>query len=326
MCLKGIKEGFVTIIADPIKKFFTCNIVPVTLFIGLVVIASGAFFNDKIDATLSKGIGEAIVKIGSAIFGAGFFAAIAKSSQFVSIFKKHISEVFFNPENFMEQKDLIDRWSTITNAILKNALPYTHNKVSGKMKEQFLNSEIDYHFKDYEIKYDIELIENGKNVKILAYSRTNILISPNKKNPILKQDICTTCDGGSVTLLKVVINNEPIRIDDFVHGDNSSKTLNLPLANYRQKNSGGDQLVKFERYVEMVQVLRDEPDITSTISKYIEGAIVDVKVKSDTHKIVLREHGILNVKKIEDEYRWILAGNNELLLPGQGYTILILPK
>ena len=324
------KKFLNTAIIEPAKN----NLSSVLFWSGLFMVFIGAIFGNNIDewALIPKGTGEAILKGGSAILGAGVFAVIMKSAQFTTLFQKHIYDVFYHPETVKEGVPLIEKWRLITSSLLKEVLPSTHLEASNKIEQQFFNTELEYHFEELNNSYEITVNQETNIITVKSYSKSTIILSPHSENPILKQGVETE---GVFELLALRMNNKDV-IKDGVYeqdDDNQNKTwLSIPLKDHAITRSNGVKAVRFEKIITWTQLLANDPYIKGNISRYIKGATIRYKVTNE-FKVHFEKFGLGNLPKehyLNDDgegyERWILVTPDNLLLPGQGYILVIVPR
>lgn len=318
---------FQKLIVEPFKA----NLAIVLFWLGMLLVFVGAIFGTQIDSFefIPKGTGEALLKGGSAILGAGVFAVIMKSSQFTQLFQKHIYDVFYNPSSVKEGVPLIVKWRAITSALLKNVLPTAHNKAVDLIEQLFFNSEIEYHFEDHKITYEITINTITNIATVKQHTESTIVLSPNAADPLLDQSIETV---GGFELVTLCLNNQDCNKPELFTKDSANSNLHrltLPLRAYAVNSSvGDDQVIKLERVISFTQDLKTDPCISAEISRYIKGATVKAKVTTG-YKLCFRKFGL---GKLPDNYyvaddgmgfeRWQLAAPNCLLLPGQGFIII----
>lgn len=331
-----------------IIKPLRSHLVLMLSFFGLFAIFFGAVAGSWFDTLpyIPQGSGEAILKIGSAVLGAGIFAATVKSSQFVEIFQNHLHDVIYKPIETFGLQDLKQKWISITKKILEKTLPNSHSDVSNRIMKQFLTSELHYHFSDFKAKYDITVEPQSNNAIIIHTINTKIVISPNQENPCFKQELLV--EDGNCELLSLIINREPISVDqakkDFLSNpDNNKRQLafNMPLNQYIKQNAqNSNKIVELERTYKITQNLSSEPFLMVTIKRFVSGyfevkAKIEVKEKIGSgYKFSFTKIGLedavkkplIHHKDAEGFYRWTLSEANDVLLPGQGFILMILPN
>lgn len=327
--LEKQKEIFLTIVVKPIKNNITC----VFFFSGFFLILLGSIFNNQIDALpyVPSGFGVVILKSGSAILGAGVFAAIMKSSQFTELFQKHIYDVFYNPEHVGEGRILIEKWRTITNSILQGVLPKTHLDATEKLRVKFFTEELSYHFEQFCASYSMSVDKNTNILTVTAVTRFAAVISPHVNDPVLEQNIE---NDGDFKLLALRVNDTDIKDKNtYVSNEPNSKKkeLKVPLKDYAFLRDDDVKVVRVERVVKYTQDLTRDPYVKAEISRYMKGATIRAKV-NEGYKIFFEKFGLDKTPAIsqsddgEGYQRWVLAEPNNLLLPGQGYIMVITPE
>jgi len=328
--LDKAKEIFHGVIINPVKK----NLAAVFFWGGIVMVLVGAALGGAVDKLpfIPLGTGEALLKVGSAILGAGVFAIIMKSSQFVKIFQDHIFDVFYRPETAISGIALKDKWRDITNSMLKEVLPKTHLEASDKIEQQFFDAELMYHFEEYYNSYTIT-IDKAKNIATIElFSKSTIILSPNSPNPILKQSIET---GGEIELKALRINDADVLSDNPFKKDKEDDNKHIhiiPLNKYTEKKEDGVMVARLEKVTKWSQNLSVDPYVKANISRYIKGATIRVKL-SNGFKVFFERFGLGNLPKnhyLRDDgegyERWVLVEPNDLLLPGQGYILMVVPE
>lgn len=318
---------FQELIVKPFKR----NLAGAMFWFGLLFVFLGAIFAKEIDLFpfVPNGTGEALLKGGSAILGAGVFAVIMKSSQFTELFQNHISAVFYDPSSVKDGVPLIVKWRLITSALLKEVLPTAHNNAVTLIEQQFFNSEREYHFEDHKITYEITVDIDTSIATVKHQTESIIVLSPHAINPQLDQSIETE---GKCDLISLRLNNKDCNKTELFKADTGNPKLyqlTFPLKDYAVSGSkGNDKIVKLDRVQSWTQDLKADPYIYANISRYIKGATVKAKI-SDGYKLEFLKFGLGELPDnhyVADDgmgfARWQLAEPNCLLLPGQGFIII----
>lgn len=322
-------------IARPIGRNLTLTL----LLVGSMCILLGGILGEWIDdlPLIPGGTGESILSIGSGILGAGVFAVIVKSAQFVQIFQSHIHEVLYEPVERFGIADLREKWNRLTNKILESTLPAAHRTASERIERQFLNDELAYHFEGYETKYDIVVREDGRSADVLHRIKTKLVVSPNQQNPVFEQDLVVK---GDCVLKSLVLDGTPFDVEGVLEADVDTpdkRLFRLPLNNVARLSGGGDREIEVERTYAIVQDLNVEPYFMATIIRYSKGLSVRARIKGPdgcSHRFYFTETGIGSNEKRPDVSPfvdaegfscWVLAKPGEVLLPGQGFVLIALP-
>jgi hypothetical protein len=301
---------FNTFILLPLRR----NSAMALFLLGILVIAAGA-----VDFGLGPRYSDILVKIGSAILGAGVFAVIMKSAQFSELFQQHIADVIYDPYRVENSDFLLPKWRLITNAIVQGVLPSTYDTAVNSIEKRYFDNELDYHFEGYEASYDIVVDRKTTKATVTSTMKSILVISPKRKKPTFQQKIRS---DSPATLTSLIINDKTIKLEDteFVEKD-GEKILSFDLVEHSQ----GKSSVKLERTFVTIQG-KKEPYIAVTISRFIKGAVIKAKI---TTGFEIRFLG-LGIEKYDTSdkldgrgyKRWTLAEPNALLLPGQGYTLV----
>lgn len=301
-------------------------------FLGVVFIVLGSFFGDYLDNAIGANAGRTSLNIGSATLGAGIFALIMQTTTFVNVLKKHLYSVIYSPETERPYHSLVDSWTTLTEAILRNVLPIVHANAAETIKNKFFDEEIDFHFEQYCVEYEINVEEDG-SVRVIEKLTANIYLSPHRENPIFEQ---TSEVIGVSKILSLRLNGKSVdnnvQSKDEIEGIQKNK-LSIPLNEYIQKeikNELSQRVIKYERVEEFNQPrLNDEPYIIGDLSRYTKGYEVRAKI-TEGYNLFFETLGMS--KTVEDPKEvelhsgwksWTIADNHVTLLPGSGFIIVI---
>ena len=321
-----LRRNIEKVIIEPIKK----NTILVLAIIGIILILSGAIVGSYLKEHWTA---EALVKFGVAILGAGVFAFILKSAQFTEIFQKYIYDVFYSPSDTFGIDVLKEKWLLLTQAILKGTLPFARKEAAQRIEKQFLGAELDYHYEDMEVTYDITVNYDRRIAATIHTVKTRIVVS-DQSNPILEQEMNV---GGNCELVTLIINEKDIKDSKdylFFSDENVSeeRKFKLPLKNFTQGLSeADDKTVRFERVYRMTQDLYEEPYWIATFKRYVRGLTVKARIPADYRlyfKITGFQYEESYPSPIRDDRmfeRWTLATKDRLLLPGQGYILIAIP-
>lgn len=308
-------------IIKPAKQHITF----VLLLTGALLILFGTTHATFIDGLpfIPKGTGEIIQKIGSAILGAGVFAAIMKSIQFTEYFQKSIHEVFYSPDTNSSLEIIKHKWETLTRSLLKNTLPESYQNASSVIMKRFFDDELQFHFEDFSVSYDFTLRDDGKTLKVINKTTANIVISPKYSEAKIIQRIK---NDGALLIKSLLIDDIPMDLSKcFSQDPENSKVRKFELVVCPK--STADKTIKMERVYEYEQDLTKEPYAIASLERYIKGMVV--KAKASGCGLYFRPTGAGAIYDVpghvdgEGYTRWVLADRNTLLLPGQGYIFVL---
>ena len=265
-----------------------------------------------------------------AILGAGVFTAILKSFQFTELFQKNISEVFFSPNKALESSDIKNRWLSLSQNILEHSLPSEYN-AANFVYDRFFSRPRTINFKNYLIIYDIEDQGNGI-VKIRATTRFDIIVSDNLQpsDHILKQSVFSK--DNNFTIISININNHPIKFDKCLEKSSSSDDPHVCKIDL-SSNLLSDKTASVERIYEYTQDLANEPYFIGQLDRYVKG--MTIKAKAPNHNLYFSSTGLgLSVSSTKKTQQtdgegytvWQVAESQDLLLPGNGYILIVTKK
>lgn len=293
---------------------------------------AGSLFGVQIDQVrfFPNGSADILVKTGSAVLGAGVFAAIMKSAQFTEVFQRNIHEVFFSPELAVGLDENKRKWRTLTDSIFKKCLTNVHGQATQKISETYFSAELDYHFEDVKIEYRLELDKSKRYLDIRASTSSKVVISPDAQ-PIIWQRI--TVGSTKPCMTSLVIDQKPYNPEDYFKPDPKNpneQRLEIPYEIYSKgKDFDETRSVTFERTVEYKQDITADPYIAAGLTRFIVGLEIAIKCINckfhftNTGSRVMEEpESYTNGGKYETR---ILAKKGDLLLPGMGYIIVITP-
>jgi hypothetical protein len=317
------------VLFEPIYMFIGKNVPLALCLLGVIVSIVGVFSAGSIERVL--------LNIGGAILGAGVFSVIMKSVLFIDVFQGHIFDVLYRPSAVINLNKLKEKWVELTEAMLKNTLPKPHrDATSSVLLKQFFDEELQYHFENLEATYDIE-IQDDKLTAIVKHTIVaDLVISPNHDNPIITQKIKIKEQGGgegSCELLFLSINNKAINLskNQYLNEDPNDPDLKIftfPLNDFlKGRDPELDRVIKLERSYRFYQDLSKEPYLMATFSRYVRTCVVKAKVNG--RQLIFKKSGIDSFSNIDestdahDYKRWTVAKKDQLLLPGQGYILMI---
>lgn len=320
-------QEFVRTIIDPFKS-------AAVLFIlgGFLLVLAGSLFGVQIDQVrfFPNGSADILVKTGSAVLGAGVFAAIMKSAQFTEVFQRNIHEVFFSPELAVGLDENKRKWRTLTDSIFKKCLTNVHGQATQKISDTYFSAELDYHFEEVRVVYRLELDKSKRYLDVRATTSSKVVISPNAQ-PKIWQRITT----GSTTpyMTSLVIDQKSYKPEDFFKSDPEKpdeQRLEIPYETYSQgKGFDETRSITLERTVEYKQDIVADPLIAAGLTRFVVGLEVAIKCINcnfhftNTGSRVMEEP--TSYKNGAGYDTKILAPKGDLLLPGMGYIIVVAP-
>lgn len=297
----------------------------VSLLLGLLLLTS--------ESTFVNYFGDFFYVLGTTCLGAGIFTSILKSLQFTEIFQEQLVSVLTDPtqlENFM---DLPGRWSWLSRARLTNSLRDSSYEAVNQLEKVYFNNSMEYSFEDFKNTYTINIDASGK-ANILSKVEARVILNPTCDNPIFIQGVGVK-DDGECHIIKLYINDKVEDVKQYIVESNApdeQTSLQFPLKRFAINDDGQPRsFVKIERWVSVTQNLIEEPYIYGRIGRYTKGMVIKAVV-NEGFDLIFKWTGY-EYKPGDDtqpdnveEYRWPVADDHTLLLPGQGYIILIVPS
>jgi hypothetical protein len=297
-------------VKDELYQKVKKNIVDILVVIGVLSILVGSL--------LPSGYSHFFLSVGSAILGAGTFSALMKTSFFAELFQGHIATAFYDPAKISDDK-VLDRWGLITKSLLDNVLTKASADAKDRIQKLYFDGERQFHFEDLLTDYRIEIHEQTREVTITNTSRATIIVAPDTQEPMIKQTIKVQ-HGGAMMNSTMKINNK--LVDRQKHTTESAEQydINIPIYEYCEQ---GKQ-IKYERITVSKQNIDNEPYIAMTLVRYTMGLTVTATI-TDGYKIIFLPEleGSKCCLELNGKSSWSLASPQELLLPGQGYTMII---
>ncbi|WP_417828226.1 hypothetical protein [Thalassospira sp.] len=302
------------------------------IFGGVLLIFLGGYGSGwESSPYIPDGTAEICLKIGSALFGGGVFAVIMKGGQFTNFFVSVVSEVFYGPADVVSLKEAKSRWLTLTGSILKPVLPKECDAAALEIRKKFFDEELKYHFEDVVHQYEIN-VEDHTSLFTVDYNSTmKVILSPKYKEIIFKQEIESEHDG--CELISLIINEQLVSIKGVLSVDpdnRKNKILSFDAKKYSKEGDGGECYLTLERHFRFKQNLLTDPNLIQSLSRYVKGMQVKIRMTSKNGKFVFSDTGFKTFKS-PDPYvcpqgwtRCELAEKDQLLLPGQGYILTVI--
>lgn len=318
-------------IIKPLKKIDIKEYLVLLMSLGgLFLILIGTLFEENIQVFLPMGSGDVMQKIGGAVLGGGAFAAIMKGALFRGFFIETLSQVFYNPNVVLSPATMLERWKVLTAGILKNTLPETYRNATDVIAAQFLQGgELLYHFEGLEVRYEFTLI--GDDLTVCQTTVARIIISPNQSEVMMTQSVLV---DGQLRITDLLINGSPVSVEigmlTEIDGTPDKKTFTLNLLRFDcQTNPAGDRFIDFQRTYVYKQNIKEDPNISLDLIRYTKGLKVKIKNIGNEGRFRFQETGTKNIETpapflCGEGWTWyILAPDDHLLLPGQGYIITV---
>jgi len=270
-----------------------------------------------------------IYYIGSSLLGAGVVAIFLESVQFTELFRKYVFNMIYCPtdDDKIPNEMLTYSWLTITQGKLNRILPNNYVTQAKKLIfDQFFNEKTEYLFKNYRITYELTPSRNNPHiVEVEEYTEAYIILAPHVTNPILTQEFNLKTDTPTI---KLWLDSKEVT-EPFKEKSNNLYEANIEINSYNPTRKNDIRLEKTSIYK---QDLATEPYFMATITRFVKGAEIRIKVnKPKDYQLIFKRLGVRTTAEddkpvvINCAKHWTIADDNILLLPGQGYIILVLP-
>jgi len=315
------------------KKGISNHLSEVIIILGFFIIALGSaiqkFDSNWLIDDFSEG--QWLFEGGKILIGAGVFAVLLKSKQFSAVFRQHIYQVIFNPQNYATRENLTTHWVNFSSYLLKDILPQRYHGAAKRIREQFFDEELEYHFEDYCITYDITT-SSSNMVSVNHTSAGKIIISPHAESPEIKQYIKVLSENNELKLKSFIIDDTPVPEGEwnFIPDNDDPKTqvFCYPIGRKQPNLQNQDLTHSIERTYYFKQNLLDEPYFLTNIERYVKGFKVRAKVPN-SYKVIFKQFGVGSNKEIKPYTdgsgytTWVLTNGKDLLLPGQGFILMV---
>jgi len=284
--------------------------------------------------------GSLALSLGLTLIVAIAVSAIVGSEEFSQIFTSRIYDAMHAPEKEIDKHVLLESWSKLTSAILKSKLPQAHESAAVQMKKNFLEGKTKYHHEDNTVKIDI-VVNDG----IMVSTQTNSsYVVPEEITPTQPKFLCFKPDNSNDVLFTRKFDTNECKVTslmidtacitdkvEIVADKENSKLhlLEVPLRPYLDKTTKKSIFVEIT--TETTQKISEDPIIRSTLVRYVKGFQLRTRI-SEGYKSVVSRNGVglrpffkESVLDGEGYTVWNLPEGENLLLPGQGYLIVVIP-
>jgi hypothetical protein len=300
-----------------------------------------------IRAIIASGAGS----LGHTILAAGFFAAFLKTFQFIGVFKDAIKTLITKDDDFKNQvHDLVftretlkyasldakrKMWRNLTFTLYDGEMPEDADALlAEKILSSYLPNSIDFIQMDFVAKYDISY----KDGDVIYKESSTYDIIPLMDTIVFKSSYFVwkkedSADNSSITIKTFKINDTDFA-SEFKLKNSKDKgydvtekelsiSLNEKLGNSFQKNKP----ITVKSVIEVKNTPLISPHFRYQFSKFTKGFEIDYKNNNPDEIIVKLEliDDRIDLREILEESTG-LKNKNELLLPTDGYLLIVTPK
>jgi hypothetical protein len=272
-------------------------------------------------------------------FTAGIFTVSLKYLQFLGVFEKEfnkaiasdafdkklekqLKQITFSEEFLIEQSNLPELWETVTLCKYRQQFPELYPKLKKKIdNELFLSDNISYYYKNFQINYEIKLLDDNY-VEILERASLTI-VRPNEDE--FDWDFGVTFDDTKDENIKYDLSFEVKNVESIKFNKNDIKERTKPglINKYVTKKLKGHLEYHIERNISLVQDLRIDRQFSFGSERIIDDISLRIKhcdnlsiFFTTVNKNKMYHNGAFK----DDELAYI---NRDIFLSGEKFKIFI---
>lgn len=212
----------------------------------------------------------------------------------------------------------------LTRLLLSRLLTDQSAAATAALVESLMEKRHSYYLDDFKISYHMET--DGSSVMVTNTMCADVHLAPDCSNYLFVQTIES---DAAAELLSFTLDGDRVEPVLELSGRRSAQGEQLTVSvNLKDYLKPGQHTIRLERTYVTVQDMHAEPFISDTISRFIKGAVIETEI-SPGYRVRLIANGMekCNPKPVPGggrKVRWELAQHNVLLLPGQGYTLILI--
>jgi hypothetical protein len=272
-------------------------------------------------------------------FTAGIFTVSLKYLQFLGVFEKEfnkaiasdafdkklekqLKQITFSEEFLIEQSNLPELWETVTLCKYRQQFPELYPKLKKKIdNELFLSDNISYYYKNFQINYEIKLLDDNY-VEILERASLTI-VRPNEDE--FDWDFGVTFDDTKDENIKYDLSFKVKNVESIKFDKNDIKERTKPglINKYVTKKLKGHLEYHIERNILLVQDLRIDRQFSFASDRIIDDISLRIKhcdnlsiFFTTVNKNKMYHNGAFK----DDELAYI---NRDIFLSGEKFKIFI---
>ncbi len=299
----------------------------------LSLVGHAAFVLHSNIPTWAQLIDNALANVGTAILGAGVLGAIINSQQFSEIFQRRLATVVYRPAEAIDIERLKILWENLTESIYSQSLPRFSRHATIHLKKYYLEQDLWYHLEDFNVKHDISVYEEKRELAITHVASAKIVVAPAYEDEAeLTQEISS---DGKIELDGLWINKTKIDPKEYCHWiEKTTGQIRIKLKEWiNERDNDGHGVLRMERRYILYQSLDREPYHFGTTKRFVKGFTVQAHI-NEPYSLYIKATGLRDTLTMEeiaphtsaDGYStWQIGAPQELVLPGHGYALIILP-
>ncbi len=278
--------------------------------------------------------GVALLGAGGAVLGNGLFGALVQTEQFRTVFQKAVAEVFYTPHATMLRAEMLPRLTALARALVRSTLSDEGRAqvVADEVATKMFGDGSAYSYQNMQMRHDIADVP-GKSgyVRITSTFRASILLSTDGEPAEFRHR--SIVGEGCSTLKELLIDGECISFPGSSAVQQLSKgevRISVPLRGFTLPSGKPiSNRPTIQRTLEVEHRLCDEPYCAISITRFTMGLEVVANVASGSDLAVhLKRTAKFDSSPtpkpdVRGDFRWVLCGPGGILLPGDGYVLII---
>lgn len=275
-------------------------------------------------------------------FTAGIFTVSLKYLQFLGVFEKEFNKVIasdafdrklekqlkqitFSEEFLIEQSNLPELWETVTLCKYKQQFPELYPKLKKKVdNELFMSDNISYYYKNFQINYEIKLLDDNY-VEVMERASLTI-VRPNKDE--FNWDFGVTFDDSEDENIKYDLSFVIKNVNGIIFEKSDIKERCKPglINKYVTKKLKGQLEYHIERNIKLVQDLRVDRQFSFGSDRIIDDISLRIKHcdKLSVFFTTVNKNKMYHNGAFKDnELAYI---NRDIFLSGEKFKIFIYKK
>lgn len=341
---------------ENIKKFWhryvdkNWALIVVLLTLGTILSILAWALDNQDSRPVSETLISAAGNLGHTILAAGFFATFLKTFQFIGVFKDEIKglvddnsfrdqihQLIFTKETLRHASQETKRkiWSNLTHNLYDTSMPDDCDSLlTNKILHSYLPDQIDFIQRDFRVKYEVSY----RNGDVVYRENCRYDIIPIKDTAKLKASYFVwrktdSNDNSDVTIITFKVGGTDV-LNNFVNNPTKDKGYDVVERNLEVSLKGivGTSFEKgkpitVKSVIEIKNTPLISPHFRYQFSQYTKGFEIDF-VNNSPEDIVVKLELIdnrIDLREILEEST-SLKNENELLLPTDGYLLIVTPK
>jgi hypothetical protein len=260
--------------------------------------------------------------LGNSILAGGFFAFFLKSFQLIGIFRDEISNVIFG-EDFLTNTTMQYKkevWKNITNSLYHSSFPDISDKIATIVQNIYIPDELNFYHEDMTIIYEFKELDDNY---IEISEKQTFKIKSNSKEikfgsytEVFKD---TSTDNSDIFLSQFTIDEENIACLPYMEKKSDAKKVSVTIA----KKLNNKEVYNVVKYLKTTHSTESNVFWKNVFSRYTKRVEL-ILPESPNLEVDFLPFGLnIAFNKIPNSE---ISRHEDLLLPGEGYAIIIKKK